>query len=103
MDNLQYRNTDITDLDFTTVAGENKLLRSAFSWMALAMALTTLASVLFYFVPEFIAWLLALNLHNATYAGNTGGDLLVNQFLLFNCFLSVRSFTSSGKFSRSLM
>lgn len=52
MDNLQYRNTDITDLDFTTVAGENKLLRSAFSWMALAMALTTLASVLFYFVPE---------------------------------------------------
>lgn len=58
-----------------------------------------LVSDKFYFVPEFIAWLLALNLHNATYAGNTGGDLLANQFLLFNCFLSVRSFTSSVKFT----
>lgn len=52
MDNLQSRNTDLNTLDFTTVTGENKLLRSAFAWMALAMVFTSVASLLFYFVPQ---------------------------------------------------
>ncbi len=51
MDNKP-RNTNIEELDYTTLAGENKLLRSSFSWMALAMLLTSLSAMLFAFVPE---------------------------------------------------
>lgn len=46
-----YRNTNIDKIGFATVTGENKLLRAAFSWMALAMVLTAVASLVFYFVP----------------------------------------------------
>lgn len=55
------RNTDIDKLDFTTVAGENKLLRSSFSWMALAMLLTALAAYVFAFIPELSSLLTAMN------------------------------------------
>lgn len=56
MDN-NLRNTDIDSLDFTTVAGENKLLRHSFSWMALAMLLTSLAAVLFANIPGLMSLL----------------------------------------------
>jgi uncharacterized protein len=49
---MNYRNTNIDKIEYASVAGENKLLRAAFSWMALAMVLTTLASLLFYFMPQ---------------------------------------------------
>lgn len=52
------RNTDIDKIDFTTVVGENKLLRNSFSWMALAMLLTSVAALLFAFVPELASLLL---------------------------------------------
>lgn len=45
------RNTDIDSIEFTTISRENKLLRSSFSWMALAMLLTSLSALLFAFVP----------------------------------------------------
>jgi uncharacterized protein len=57
MDN-NLRSTNIDKIDFTTVAGENKLLRASFSWMALAMLLTSLSALLFAFVPELTAFLL---------------------------------------------
>lgn len=57
MDN-NLRSTNIDKIDFTTVAGENKLLRASFSWMALAMLLTSLAAMLFAFVPQLTAFLL---------------------------------------------
>lgn len=50
--NKNFRSTNIDNLDFTTVAGENKLLRASFSWMSLAMLLTSLSALLFAFVPE---------------------------------------------------
>lgn len=56
MDN-NLRSTNIDKIDFTTVAGENKLLRASFSWMALAMLLTSLAALLFAFTPELTALL----------------------------------------------
>ena len=56
MDN-NLRSTNIDKIDFTTVSGENKLLRASFSWMALAMLLTSLAALLFAFVPELTAFL----------------------------------------------
>lgn len=53
-----FRSTDIDKIDYTTVVGENKLLRNSFSWMALAMLLTSLAALLFAFVPELTSLLL---------------------------------------------
>lgn len=52
------RSTSIEKLDYGTVAGQNTILRSAFSWMAMAMVLTTLSSLLFAFVPQLTATLL---------------------------------------------
>lgn len=53
-----YRNTNIDKFQSATIVSENTLLRSAFSWMSLAMILTTLSSLLFAFVPELTALLL---------------------------------------------
>lgn len=39
-------------------------------------------------VFESILWLLVINIHNKIYPTLTGGDLLLNQFLFFNCFFS---------------
>ncbi|MCW3076638.1 MAG: Inner rane protein YbhL [Bacteroidetes bacterium] len=47
-----YRSTNIDKIETATILNERTILRSAFSWMALAMILTTLASLLFAFVPE---------------------------------------------------
>jgi hypothetical protein len=47
---------------------------------------------LFYKLPFFIAdlllWFITLNLHNVIYPALSGGDHLLNQFLLFNSLLS---------------
>lgn len=53
-----YRNTNIDKFQSATIVSENTLLRSAFSWMSLAMILTTLSSLLFAFVPELTSLLL---------------------------------------------
>lgn len=42
------------------------------------------------FVSDLLIWLITLNLHNRVYSTLSGGDFLLNQFLLFNCFLSYR-------------
>jgi uncharacterized protein len=53
-----FRSTDIDKIEYATVVGENKLLRASFSWMALAMLLTSLSALLFAFVPELTSLLL---------------------------------------------
>ena len=55
---INTRNTNIDKIDYNSAVGENKLLRSSFSWMALALLLTTLSAILFAFVPEFTSMLL---------------------------------------------
>lgn len=40
-----------------------------------------------YFISDFTLWLLIINISNSLYPTLTGGDFLLNQFLLFNCFL----------------
>ena len=52
------RSTDIDKIEYTTIVKENKLLRASFSWMALAMLLTSIAALLFAFVPELTSFLL---------------------------------------------
>ncbi|WP_317899640.1 Bax inhibitor-1/YccA family protein [Aurantibacillus circumpalustris] len=56
MENL--RSTDINKIEYTTIAGENKLLRNSFAWMALAMLLTAIAALVFANVPELTSILL---------------------------------------------
>lgn len=58
MENNNLRGPEVTDLDFRTVTGQNRLLRSSFSWMALAMLLTTLAALVFAFIPGLASLLL---------------------------------------------
>jgi FtsH-binding integral membrane protein len=52
------RSTNLDELDLSTVVTGNKLLRNSFTWMSVAMLLTTLAALLFAFVPEFTQILL---------------------------------------------
>lgn len=40
------------------------------------------------FVFELLLWFLVINIHNKIYPTLTGGDLLLNQLLFFNCFLA---------------
>jgi uncharacterized protein len=54
-----FRNTNIQNIGYAGVVGENKLLRSSFAWMSLAMLLTTLSALLFAFIPELTSLLLA--------------------------------------------
>ncbi|MBX3162982.1 MAG: Bax inhibitor-1/YccA family protein [Bacteroidetes bacterium] len=45
--NTNLRNTNLENFEYATITSENKLLRSAFSWMALAMLLTSLTAYAF--------------------------------------------------------
>jgi FtsH-binding integral membrane protein len=56
--NQNLRNTDVESIDFKTITGENKLLRNSFSWMVLAMLLTSASALLFAFMPELTSLLL---------------------------------------------
>ena len=47
-----FRNTNIESYEYAAVKSENKLLRASFSWMSLAMLLTSLAAIVFANVPE---------------------------------------------------
>jgi len=47
------RSTNLDELDLSTVVTGNRLLRASFTWMAVAMLLTTLAAVIFAFIPGF--------------------------------------------------
>lgn len=52
------RSTNIDELDYTTISTGNKLLRNSFTWMSVAMLLTSVAALLFAFVPELTSFLL---------------------------------------------
>ncbi len=50
--NTNFRSTNIDKIESATIVSENKLLRAAFSWMALAMVLTAISSLLFSQIPQ---------------------------------------------------
>jgi len=52
------RSTNLEELDLSTVVTGNRLLRNSFTWMSIAMLLTTLAALAFAFVPELTQFLL---------------------------------------------
>ncbi len=54
------------------------------------------------FIFEFLLWFCVINIHNKIYPTLTGGDLLLNQLLFFNCFLA-KSFKTSVNAQNSLL
>jgi uncharacterized protein len=56
-----FRSTNIENVSDATVINTSTLLRSVFSWMTLALLLTTVASMLFAFVPQLLNLLMTGN------------------------------------------
>src|SRR5690606_6279557 len=56
--NTNLRNTNLENFEYTTITNENKLLRSSFSWMALAMLLTSLTAYAFASTPSLLSLLI---------------------------------------------
>lgn len=58
MENHNFRSTNISNIEDATIVNSSTLLRSVFSWMTLALIITTISSMLFAFVPELLGLLL---------------------------------------------
>lgn len=54
MENTHFRSTNIQD---ATIVNSSSLLRSVFSWMTLALIITTISSMLFAFIPDLVRML----------------------------------------------
>lgn len=54
MENNNFRSTNINNIQDATIVNSSTLLRSVFSWMTLALIITTIASMLFAFVPDLL-------------------------------------------------
>jgi hypothetical protein len=76
------------DLAFLLYTQSSSVLSSMFIWGVLGICLLRLTVLKLYFFPDLVLWFLVLNIHNKLYPTLTGGDYLLNQFLLFNCFLT---------------
>lgn len=57
MDN-NFRSTNINNIQDATIVNSSTLLRSVFSWMTLALVMTTVSSLLFAFVPQLFSLLI---------------------------------------------
>lgn len=81
------------------------LYRVQSSWAALALILAVLALCLLnprlkiYFITDAILWLLVVNLQNRIYPTLTSGDFLLNQFLIANCFFSLKEIKGDDFFT----
>lgn len=64
------------------------ILSRYFILAVLALSLINLFTARLYFIIDFLLWILVINLNNRIYPALTAGDILLNQFLFFNCFLS---------------
>ena len=51
MENQNFRGTNIDKIEYASVVNTSTLLRSVFTWMTVALIMTTIASMLFAFVP----------------------------------------------------
>lgn len=51
MENTNFRSTNINNIEDAKIVNTTTLLRSVFSWMTLALVITTIASMLFAYVP----------------------------------------------------
>ena len=54
MENQNFRGTNIDKIEYASVVNTSTLLRSVFTWMTVALIMTTIASMLFAFVPSLV-------------------------------------------------
>ena len=90
---IAIQNSD--DLAFFLYAQPWPALSMVFIAAVLGLCLLQLTAFRVYFLPDLLLWFLVVNIHNKIYSTLTGGDYLLNQFLLFNCFLTAAG--SSGE------
>ncbi|WP_317899522.1 hypothetical protein [Aurantibacillus circumpalustris] len=69
-------------------------LSLTFVMLTLGISLFGLFNLRFYFILDFLLYFLVINIHNRVYPTLTGGDNLLSQLLIFNCFL-VTNFTNN--------
>jgi FtsH-binding integral membrane protein len=69
MENVNQRGTNIDKIEYATVVGSNTLLRTVFAWMTVALVITTIASLVFAYVPGLINSLISVD--------ETGGHLSI--------------------------
>ncbi len=48
---------------------------------------------------DLLLWFLVMNLHNKMYTGLSGGNILLNQLLIFNCFIYKHSPENTSRFN----
>ncbi len=67
--------------------------------LLLALCLFQIIYSKLYFIGDLFIWFIVVNLNNAAYPTLTGGDHLLAQYLIFNCFLSSNFVLKAGSFS----
>lgn len=77
----------IKDLAFILYSHSEIYLSLAALILVLLLSGLNLFMAKAYIVADLFIWLLVLNIHNKIYPSLTGGDLLLNQFMFFNCFI----------------
>jgi len=82
----------IRNIPFILYNSEGEKTAYWYIGVVMTIAIFNLVFPRVYFLTDFAAWLLVLNLHNRVYPTLSGGDYLLNQLLLFNCFLAGHAF-----------
>lgn len=78
------------DLAFILYSQTEPALSLAFLIALIGVSTFHFLSTKFSFFGDVLIWFIVINVHNKLYPSLTGGDLLLNQFLFFNCFISAR-------------
>lgn len=89
----------VKDLAFQLYNSPSEYLGACYIVGVAVLSILALLLKRVYFVFDIIIWFLVLNIHNKIYPTLTGGNFLLNQFLLFNCFLSFKFEKGAGFFS----
>ncbi len=87
------------DLAFILYSQTEPGLSLVFLIALISISVFHLITTKFSFFGDVLIWFTVLNIHNKLYPSLTGGDLLLNQFLFFNCFISARFIKNETRFN----
>lgn len=96
-----YDPSSFRDLAFLLYSSSSPKLAYAFILPLIVLSLLCLKFKSQYFLMDLLSWFLVVNINNKLYPTLTGGDYLLNQFLLFNCFLTA-SFAQNDRWRTAL-
>jgi hypothetical protein len=89
----------VKDLAFLLYSNSNVWLSLVFLLALFVLSFASLFGKGFYFFCDLLIWFIVINIHNKLYPSLTGGDLLLNQFLVFNCVVSQSEIKTDSKFN----